>query len=154
GFGTVADGEWFAAKLRDPAVMAELAPDHSSEWQGLGVSILHKLVLGRRGEGRLRAAPALKVVDLLKRVRDGGAATRRQVDGRGRRSEPRAAGRGGRRTPRSPAEGAGPGGYTSPTRSRAGPPDPAPHPPRRARRRAGRLVRRVRRLPGLRPRRP
>src|SRR5438067_1280983 len=44
GFGTVSDGRWLVAKLRDPAVMAELAPDHSDEWRGLGVSVLHKLV--------------------------------------------------------------------------------------------------------------
>lgn len=45
GFGTAADGHYFAAKLRDPGVMEQLAPDHSAEWRGLGVSILHKLVL-------------------------------------------------------------------------------------------------------------
>ena len=44
GFGTADDGQWFVAKFRDPAVMAELAPEHSDEWQGLGVSILHQLV--------------------------------------------------------------------------------------------------------------
>ena len=34
GFGTVADGQWFAAKLRDPAAMAELAPDQQRRLAG------------------------------------------------------------------------------------------------------------------------
>ncbi|HEY3788184.1 MAG TPA: DUF1015 domain-containing protein, partial [Urbifossiella sp.] len=45
GFGTAADGQWFAAKLLDPAAMDALTPEHSAEWRGLGVSILHKLIL-------------------------------------------------------------------------------------------------------------
>ena len=40
GFGTVADGQWLVARLKDPAVMAELAPDHSDEWRGLGGSMV------------------------------------------------------------------------------------------------------------------
>jgi uncharacterized protein (DUF1015 family) len=76
GFGTVADGQWFAAKLREPAVMEVLAPDHSADWQGLGVSILHKLVLEK-----LLVQPAwgtqtqsLKFVHLLREVTDAVAA--------------------------------------------------------------------------------
>jgi uncharacterized protein (DUF1015 family) len=45
GFGTVADGRWLTARLRDEAVMAQLVPDHSRAWRGLGVAILQKLVL-------------------------------------------------------------------------------------------------------------
>jgi len=77
GFGTVADGKWFAAKLRDPAVMAGLAPDQSAEWQGLGVSILHKLVL----EKQLAAlgTPTLTFVHLMKEVTDAVAAKACQV---------------------------------------------------------------------------
>lgn len=72
GFGTVADGKWFAAKLKDPQVMAGLAPEQSEEWRGLGVSILHKLVL----EKQLAAlgTPALTFVHLLKEVTDAVAA--------------------------------------------------------------------------------
>ena len=70
GFGTVADGEWFAAKLRDPAVMAELAPDQSADWRGLGVSILHKLVLDRLVREKLGGSPALKFVHLMTEVTD------------------------------------------------------------------------------------
>jgi uncharacterized protein (DUF1015 family) len=46
GFGTVADGLWSTARLRSDATMDALAPDHSPEWRGLGVSILHVLALG------------------------------------------------------------------------------------------------------------
>jgi uncharacterized protein (DUF1015 family) len=74
GFGTVADGEWFAARLRDPAVMAGLAPDHSADWQGLGVSILHKLVLDRLVKEKFGGTPSLKFVHTLREVTDAVAA--------------------------------------------------------------------------------
>jgi uncharacterized protein (DUF1015 family) len=47
GFGTATDGVWQTARFRTPKLMAELAPDHSAAWQGLGVSILHVAVLSR-----------------------------------------------------------------------------------------------------------
>jgi uncharacterized protein (DUF1015 family) len=73
GFGSVADGKWLVAKLRDPAVMDGLAPDQSADWRGLGVSVLHKLVLDKLvkdhvGEGKCR------YVHLLKEVTDAVAA--------------------------------------------------------------------------------
>ncbi|HEX4612273.1 MAG TPA: DUF1015 domain-containing protein [Urbifossiella sp.] len=74
GFGTVADGQWFAAKLRDPAVMAGLAPEQSAEWQGLGVSILHKLVLEKQLPAAFGGTPSLAFVHLLKEVTDAVAA--------------------------------------------------------------------------------
>ena len=79
GFGTVADGKWFAARLRDPVVMAQLAPDHSAEWQGLGVSILHKLVLDRLLREKLGGTPTLKFVHLMREVTDAVAARECQV---------------------------------------------------------------------------
>jgi len=45
GFGTVEDGRWFTAKLRNKKRMDVLTPDHSPDWRSLGVSILHELVL-------------------------------------------------------------------------------------------------------------
>jgi uncharacterized protein (DUF1015 family) len=45
GFGTVEDGRWFLARLRDTARMDRIASEHSPEWRSLGVSILHELVL-------------------------------------------------------------------------------------------------------------
>lgn len=68
GFGTVADGQWTVAKLRDPAVMAELAPDHSDEWRGLGVSVLHKLVLDKLIRNKIGGTPLCKYVHLLSEV--------------------------------------------------------------------------------------
>ena len=70
GFCTVSDGQWFVAKLRDAAVMAELVPDHSPEWQGLGVSVLHKLVIDKLLREKLGGTPICRYVHLLKEVTD------------------------------------------------------------------------------------
>ena len=45
GLGTTADGQWLLARLTYPRAMSMLASDHCEEWQRLGVSILHRLVL-------------------------------------------------------------------------------------------------------------
>ncbi len=66
GFGTVADNTWFVARLKDTAIMDELAPQQSPEWRGLGVSILHKLVL----EKILGGKPKCQYVHLMKEVTD------------------------------------------------------------------------------------
>ena len=73
GFGTVADGQWFVAKLRDPAAMAKLAPEQSEEWRELGVSILQKLVLGALLKSRAEQ-PTIQYVHLMKEVTDAVAA--------------------------------------------------------------------------------
>lgn len=78
GFGTVADGKWFVAKLRDASVMAEAAPEQSEEWRGLGVSILHKLVVDRLVAPKL-GTPGVKYVHLLKEVTDAVTAKECQV---------------------------------------------------------------------------
>jgi uncharacterized protein (DUF1015 family) len=70
GFGTVADGQWTVAKLRDGAVMAELAPDQSAEWRGLGVSVLHKLVLEKLLRDKSGGAAECKYVHLLREATD------------------------------------------------------------------------------------
>jgi uncharacterized protein (DUF1015 family) len=61
-FYTAADDEWTLARLTDAGRqrMAQVAGEHSAEWQGLGVSILHRLVM----ENLLDAAnmPAPKYV--------------------------------------------------------------------------------------------
>jgi len=46
GFGTAADQMWCFARVTDASPMTSLAADHGAEWQSLGVSLLHKLVLG------------------------------------------------------------------------------------------------------------
>jgi hypothetical protein len=47
GLYTSADGQWTLARLTDAGRrrMAQVAGDHSTDWQGLGVSILHRLVI-------------------------------------------------------------------------------------------------------------
>jgi uncharacterized protein (DUF1015 family) len=47
GLYTAADDRWTLARLTDTgrARMAQVASDHSADWQGLGVSILHRLIV-------------------------------------------------------------------------------------------------------------
>jgi uncharacterized protein (DUF1015 family) len=65
GFGTVADGAWQVARLRDPAAMDKLAADHSPEWRGLAVSILHVLVLDKLIAERFGAPQKCRYVHLV-----------------------------------------------------------------------------------------
>ncbi len=75
GFGTVADDVWQAARFRSPSslpsspqLMAELAGLHSAAWRGLGVSILHVLVLNHLIRQQLGGNPACRYVHLLSEV--------------------------------------------------------------------------------------
>ena len=43
----MADGNWEIARLTDSAAMDKLAAEHSADWRGLGVSILHVLALNK-----------------------------------------------------------------------------------------------------------
>jgi uncharacterized protein (DUF1015 family) len=47
GLYSAADDKWTIARLNDAGrnKMAEVATDHSADWQGLGVSILHRLIM-------------------------------------------------------------------------------------------------------------
>lgn len=45
GLYTAKDDQWTIARLTDARKMAQVATDHSPEWQGLGVSILHRLII-------------------------------------------------------------------------------------------------------------
>lgn len=47
GLFTQADERWVLARITDAGLrrMAELASEHSADWQGLGVSILHRLLI-------------------------------------------------------------------------------------------------------------
>jgi uncharacterized protein (DUF1015 family) len=74
GFGSVADGTWQTARFRTPAMMVELAKDHSAAWQGLGVSILHVAVLGKLLPAKYAAEPQCRYVHLLREVTDAVAA--------------------------------------------------------------------------------
>ena len=80
GLYTAADNQWTMARLTDygQARMSEAASEHSDDWQGLGVSILHRLVI----ETLLDAPnlPAPKYVRVIEEVvqglREGDAAGR------------------------------------------------------------------------------
>jgi uncharacterized protein (DUF1015 family) len=77
GFGTTADGRYLVATLKDIKVMEEFAAGQSEEWRGLGVSILHRIVIDR-----LLAplgTPSCQYVHLLKEVTDALAADVCQV---------------------------------------------------------------------------
>jgi len=70
GFGTVADGVWQTARLKTPEAMDSLAADHSRAWRGLGVSILHVLVLEHLLASKLGKKGECKYVHLLREVTD------------------------------------------------------------------------------------
>jgi uncharacterized protein (DUF1015 family) len=79
GFGTVSDGVWQLARFTTPPVMAEFAPEHSPAWQGLGVSILHVLVLNKLVPQALGGQPHCRYVHLLREVTDAVAARQCQL---------------------------------------------------------------------------
>jgi uncharacterized protein (DUF1015 family) len=79
GFGTVADGRWHVARLTNPAAMAELAKDHSPDWRGLAVSVLHVLVVNKLLPERAGASPKCEYVHLLREVTDSVAGNRCQL---------------------------------------------------------------------------
>jgi uncharacterized protein (DUF1015 family) len=66
GFGTISDGRWYLARLRNDSTMDSLAPDHGPEWRSLGVSILRELVLNKLLDGL--GTPSIRYVHLLDEV--------------------------------------------------------------------------------------
>ncbi len=58
GLYTAKDDQWTIARLTDSGArkMAKVAADHSPEWQGLGVSLLHRLVIDTLLLGREQGA--------------------------------------------------------------------------------------------------
>src|SRR5438445_5965216 len=70
GFGTVADDVWQIARFRSPEAMAQLAADHSADWRGLAVSILHVLILWQVLPQKLGGQPTCKYVHLLRELID------------------------------------------------------------------------------------
>jgi uncharacterized protein (DUF1015 family) len=79
GFGTVADGVWQTARLRDREIMGRLAAEHSPAWRGLAVSVLHVLVLDRLFARGLKAKGACRYVHLLREVTEATARKECQV---------------------------------------------------------------------------
>jgi uncharacterized protein (DUF1015 family) len=85
GLYTAEDDQWTLARLTDAgrARMAEISADHCEEWQGLGVSILHRLLVDdllAAGMNPAARLPAPKYVRTLDEVpvglREGDAAGR------------------------------------------------------------------------------
>ena len=68
GFGTVADGVWQTARFKAPALMARRAANHSEDWRGLGVSILHVAVLDDLLPAKVGGKPECKYVHSLAEV--------------------------------------------------------------------------------------
>ncbi|HKB03843.1 MAG TPA: DUF1015 domain-containing protein [Gemmataceae bacterium] len=69
-FHTRSDGAWQTARFVNPALMAELAPDHSAEWRELAVSALHVAVLDKLLPTAVGGSPNCKYVHLLSEVED------------------------------------------------------------------------------------
>jgi uncharacterized protein (DUF1015 family) len=74
GFGTVDDGAWQVGRFRSPALMEQLAADHSPAWRGLAVSVLHRVVLDRVLAQAGKGIPTCQYVHLLREVTDAAAA--------------------------------------------------------------------------------
>ena len=79
GLGTVADGVWQMAQFRSPALMPRLAPEHSSAWHNLAVSLLHIVVLEHLLPNAGFGAGQCRYVHLLREVTDATAAKECQL---------------------------------------------------------------------------
>ncbi len=79
GFGTMADDHWHIARFRSPPMMADLAPEHSAAWRGLGVSILHVAVLEKLLPAAGRGPAVCRYVHLLREVTEAANAKQCQL---------------------------------------------------------------------------
>ena len=80
GFYCRQDAKWLLAELTDDgaAIFAELEPDRSDAWRGLGVSILHSLVMNHLLKQPEKTAPKYvhTVAEVLEGIEHGDAAGR------------------------------------------------------------------------------
>ena len=65
GFGTASDDKWLFVRVIDESPMSKLAADHSEEWQSLGVSLLHKLLLEELIFKQVKCDPKFQYVHRL-----------------------------------------------------------------------------------------
>jgi uncharacterized protein (DUF1015 family) len=79
GFGTLIDGVWQTARLRDSEIMSRLASEHSLAWRSLAVSVLHVLVLEHLLAQALKAKSSCRYVHLLREVTEAIAAKQCQL---------------------------------------------------------------------------
>jgi uncharacterized protein (DUF1015 family) len=79
-FYTAADQKWVRADINDAGMrrMEEVAADHSPDWQGLGVSILHRLVIDTLLDGATLPAPKYvrNIDEFVRSLKEGDAAGR------------------------------------------------------------------------------
>ena len=69
GIGTPADGKWLLARATDTSPMLDLAPDQSDTWRGLGVALLHRLLVDHLIVGANPGSePQFKFVHLMNEV--------------------------------------------------------------------------------------
>jgi uncharacterized protein (DUF1015 family) len=69
-FHTKADNVWQTAKFKGDDLMSKLASDHSDDWRGLGVSILHVAALNELLAKSTGGTPSCKYVHLLGEVEE------------------------------------------------------------------------------------
>ncbi len=70
GFGTVADGVWQTGRFRSPALMAELAGEHSEAWRSLAVAVLQRVILEKVLPDSGAKQPKCQYVHLLREVNE------------------------------------------------------------------------------------
>jgi len=70
GFHTKADGVWQTARFVNPALMADLAADHSADWRELAVSVLHVAALNKLLPAAVGGTASCKYVHLLSEVEE------------------------------------------------------------------------------------
>lgn len=70
GFGTVEDGVWQLGTFHSPALMQQLAADHSPDWRSLAVSILHVVVLDKLLKAAAGVQPECRYVHRLSEMQD------------------------------------------------------------------------------------
>jgi uncharacterized protein (DUF1015 family) len=68
GFGTVADGAWMTGRFRSPELMAQLASEHSADWQSLAVAVLQRVILEKLLPEAGMKTPTCQYVHLLNEV--------------------------------------------------------------------------------------
>ena len=74
GFGAVADGVWMTGRFRSPQLMAQLASEHSADWQSLAVAVLQRVILEKLLPEAGMKTPTCQYVHLLNEVNDAVAA--------------------------------------------------------------------------------
>jgi uncharacterized protein (DUF1015 family) len=70
GFHTKADGVWQTARFVNPALMADLAAEHSADWRELAVSVLHVAALDKLLPMAVGGTAICRYVHLLSEVEE------------------------------------------------------------------------------------